>query len=274
MQDQSKFINKKSLGQNFLIDKNILRKIVEYADLSPEDVILEVGSGMGILTRELASAGCRQVYSLEVDKRLERYLLPLENEHPEITIIWGDAVQFAYSTQLNPTPNKMIANIPYHITTPLLWNIITSLGDKGLNYFLLMVQKEAAERLCASPGTKERYPLGITIDAIGKAKRLLNVPPQAFRPIPRVDSSLLEIRINREFHIVSDPCWKRMLRTAFSHRRKKMVNNLIPIMRSIDKSDLGKILETLGIKASSRSEQLTTEQWLQFYRKIRTFILK
>lgn len=268
------FVHKTSLGQNFLIDRNILGKIVENANISNDDVILEVGSGMGILTRELALKGCHKLYSLEIDKRLEEYLLPLEEEFSNLSLIWTDAVRFDYSSRLDPLPNKMIANLPYHITTPLLWKIFTSLVDKGLNYFILMLQKEAAERLCARPGTKERYPLGITIDAMGTAKPIMKVSPQSFRPVPRVDSVLLEIKLHKDFQLGSDPTWKRMLRAAFTQRRKTLINNLIPFIESIGKADLGKIMLELGIDVQKRPEQLTTDQWLNCFKVIGPYMKK
>ncbi len=272
MKDKSLFIHKTSLGQNFLIDRNILGKIVKYANISSDDVVLEVGSGMGILTRELALQGCQRLYSLEIDKRLEEYLLPLEEEFPNLSVIWTDAVKFDYSCRLVPLPNKVIANLPYHITTPLLWKIVSTLVDKGLNYFILMVQKEAAERLCARPGTKERYPLGITIDAMGTAKPLMKVSPQSFRPIPRVDSILLEIKLHKDLQLGSDPTWKKMLRTAFAQRRKTLLNNLVPFIESMEKAELGKIMLELGIDERCRPEQLTTDQWLNCFKVIGPYI--
>lgn len=272
MGDSRRFIHKSTLGQNFLVDKNILYKIIEYADIAPQDVILEVGSGMGVLTRELAASGCRRVLSVEIDNRLKEYLTPLEAEFANLSILWADAVKLDYSSLPEPLPNKMIANIPYNITTPLLWTILSSSICKKLDYFLLMVQKEASERICAPPGTKERYPLGITIDAIGHAKPLHKIPPQAFRPIPRVDSVLLEIIIDKrtsEEYLPSDPGWNRILRTAFSQRRKKLVNNLGTIIKDITKQDIMKIMEDIELDPASRAEELTTENWILFYKALR-----
>jgi 16S rRNA (adenine1518-N6/adenine1519-N6)-dimethyltransferase len=275
MPDNRRFIHKSSLGQNFLVDKNILYKIIEYADISPQDVILEVGSGMGVLTRELAVSGCRRVLSVEIDNRLKEHLIPLEREFSNLSIMWTDAVKLDYSSLSAPLPNKMIANIPYNITTPLLWKILSSSICERLDYFLLMVQKEASDRICADPGTKERYPLGITIDAIGRAKPLHRIPPQAFRPIPRVDSVLLEIRIDKqpsEEYLPSDPRWNRMLRTAFSQRRKKLVNNLGNIIKDISKQDIMQMMEDIEIDPASRAEELTTSNWILFYKALRDHI--
>lgn len=275
MPDNQRFTHKSTLGQNFLVDKNILYKIIEYADISPQDVILEVGSGMGVLTRELAASGCRRVLSVEIDKRLQQYLTPMEGEFTNLSIMWADAVKLDYSSLMDPLPNKMIANIPYNITTPLLWTILSSSICNKLDYFLLMVQKEASDRICAPPGTKERYPLGITIDAIGHAKALHKIPPQAFRPIPRVDSVLLEIKIdkqNSEEYLPSDPRWNRLLRTAFSQRRKKLVNNLGTIIKDITKPDIIQLMGNIEIDPASRAEELTTKHWIMFYKVLRNYI--
>jgi len=268
MSEKPSFIHKTSLGQNFLVDRNILGKIINYADITTQDVVLEVGSGMGILTAELASSGCRKVYSIEIDRRLDPFLAPLQHKYSNLSIIWEDAVKYPFET-MDPFPTKMVANIPYNITTPLLWNILIASQSKGLSYFLLMLQKEAAERICASPCTKERYPLGITIEAIGRAKTLLGVSRMAFRPIPKVKSVLLEIKIENKFHDIYTLSWRKMLKAAFSQRRKKLVNNLVPLLGDMDKNILGQLLKDLGIDAASRAEQLTTPQWIKLHMAIR-----
>lgn len=271
MQKKPSFIHKTSLGQNFLVDKNILGKILEYAAVSSMDVILEVGSGMGVLTSELASSGCRKVYSIEIDRRLDPFLAPLKEKYSNLSIIWADAVKYDFG-KMDPFPTKMVANIPYNITTPLLWELITIPESKQLNYFLIMVQKEAAERICAPPGTKERYPLGITIEAMGKARILRTIPPRAFRPIPKVESALLEIRINKEFSYAYDRIWRNMLKTGFAQRRKKLANNLITMSGKLDKDILAQLMEKLKIDALSRAEQLSTEEWIKLYEGLKSVI--
>ena len=186
MVERKPFRHKKSLGQNFLADRNILRKIVERAAPAPGDVLLEVGAGQGVLTRELLASPCAFLYSMEIDRGLEPFLSDIPLLHPaRFRLIWGDALEADFSL-LSPAPDKVVANIPYNITTPLLWKLLETLPSAA--YFLLMVQKEAADRMIAPPATKERYPLGVTLELTGSVRNVLNVPPTAFRPVRAVNS--------------------------------------------------------------------------------------
>ena len=186
-----KLIPLKQLGQNFLIDKNILEIIISRSELNSNDCVLEIGPGHGILTSALLKKNISCLHSIELDKRFQPELSQLENDNKNLFIHWNDALKFDYKT-LQPFPNKVIANIPYNITTPLIWQLI-KFSEKGLKYHLYMVQKEAAERLTAKPDSKSRYPLGITLEAIGKVNIIKNISRKCFRPIPKVDSCLIEI---------------------------------------------------------------------------------
>ncbi len=252
------FTPRTSLGQNFLVNLDIVRRTVERADISEDDVILEVGPGQGVLTREILNSPCRHLHSVEIDRRLEPFLADLIDE-PRFSLHWGDGVTFDYEN-LDPIPNKVVANIPYHVTTPLIWSIMESLAVKGLSYMILMVQKEAADRLVAPRNTKERYPLGITVEAMGRAKTFMKVSPGSFRPVPRVSSALVEIELNQRQDLPGDELWRKILRTSFSQRRKKLINNLISM--GWDKDTLISWLEISEIPPSARAEELTVEQWL------------
>ena len=135
----------KRYGQNFLVDRNILACIIRQANLSHDDVVLEIGPGHGVLTRAILDGGVRCLHSIEIDERLRPELEELSGNEPSFQLHWGDAVKFDYST-LSPFPNKVIANIPYNITTPLIWELLNFACD-GLTYHLYMLQKEAALRL-------------------------------------------------------------------------------------------------------------------------------
>ncbi|MDY0178547.1 MAG: rRNA adenine dimethyltransferase family protein, partial [Synergistaceae bacterium] len=181
------------IGQNFLVDKNILGVILDSSDVGPGDVVLEVGAGKGVLTEGLLERGASLVHSLEIDRRLEPFLDEIRTRYSNLRILWGDALKGGLPIELDPPPNKMIANIPYHITTPLIWKVLELYSPVGLRYMLLMVQKEAAEKICAPARSKDRYPLGVTIHAMGEARILRRVPPEVFNPSPEVTSALLEI---------------------------------------------------------------------------------
>ena len=243
----------KRFGQNFLIDKNILGLMISQANITENDCVLEIGPGHGVLTRAILAQNVKCLHCVELDERLRPELEEIHDDR--LTLHWGDAVKYDYSS-LEPFPNKVIANIPYKITTPLIWELI-KFADKGLRYMLLMLQKEAAERIIAPPDTKARYPLGVCIEAAGRARVIRNVPPQCFRPIPKVYSAIVEIEIARIFELAGSTLWSEMLRLGFAHRRKTLANNLkgwaIP--------------EGLGEK---RAEDLSANEWVKIYSSAQT----
>jgi len=245
----------KRFGQNFLIDRNILAFMISRADLSDSDCILEIGAGHGILTREILSQKIKCLHSIELDERLRPELEDLAAINPALSLHWSDAVKFDYNS-LNPFPNKVIANIPYNITTPLIYELIKY---SGIKYYLLMLQKESAERITAKPDTKARYPLGIIIELMGHAEIIHKVPRNCFRPVPNVDSVLVEIIINKNFELSRDKLFIEFLHRAFTHRRKTLLNNLRGFM-NID--DWRGILQE---SAALRAEDLTGDKWLEIY---------
>ena len=248
------FVPKKRFGQNFLIDKNILNLIISRAELSSDDCVLEIGPGHGVLTRALLAENISCVHAIELDERLRPELEELASIHKNLYLYFGDAVKFDYG-KLNPMPTKVVANIPYNITTPLIWNLLKYSGA-GLRYFLFMLQKEAALRLTAKPHTKERYPLGVTIEAMGRAAIVKNVARSCFRPVPKVDSAIVEIKIEKNFDLLNNPAWSELLHRAFAHRRKTLLNNLKGL------KNIQEIFIKAGIDENIRAEDLTCEQFL------------
>jgi 16S rRNA (adenine1518-N6/adenine1519-N6)-dimethyltransferase len=257
------FRAKKRLGQNFLADRNVLLEIVKRASIEGEDVVLEVGPGRGVLTRELLSEGCVRLYAVELDRRLASELEPLCEEEPRLHLIWGDAMKVDYGA-LSPFPNKIVANIPYNITTPLIWKML-EFAPRGLTYHLYMVQKEAADRLLAPRDTKDRYPLGVTLEAMGTVTLVRHVPASCFRPMPRVESALVEITLVENFHLMHNTLWSDLLHGAFRQRRKTLVNNLKGFAGI---EDWRPVLEEVQIEEKIRAEDLSTEEWLKLYSRL------
>lgn len=258
------FHARKSLGQNFLVDRNILAEIVERARIAPKDVILEIGPGHGVLTKELLLAGCRYLHAIELDRRLADTLEALRDEYrSRLNVIWDDAMRVDCNA-LSPFPCKAVANIPYNITTPLIWKLL-ELAPRGLTYHLYMVQKEAADRLTAPRDTKERYPLGVTLEAMGEVTLVRKVPPGCFRPIPRVDSAIVEIVLKQNFSLMRNSLWSDLLHASFRQRRKTLLNNLKGF-HGID--DWRSILGEAEVDARIRAEDLSSEQWLMLYRHL------
>jgi len=259
----SSFMNKKRFGQNFLSDKNILKEIVSHAGLSKDDVVLEIGPGQGALTNYLVNSGCRYIHCVEIDNDLENWLKPIENDNSSILKIhFADAVKFNYSS-LSPFPNKAVANIPYNITTPLICSLLIYAED-GLRKHVYTVQLEAAQRLMAKEDTKERYPLGVTLEAMGNVKILRHIARTCFRPVPNVDSCVIEINLTRNFKLGADERWNKFLHEGFRQRRKMLVNNL----KGYKQLEAGNIIDALhkiGIDSKIRAEDLHSEQWLELY---------
>ncbi|HPR90057.1 MAG TPA: 16S rRNA (adenine(1518)-N(6)/adenine(1519)-N(6))-dimethyltransferase RsmA, partial [Synergistaceae bacterium] len=242
---------------------NILLSILEQADLSEKDTVLEIGAGQGVLTRELAASKCSFLFSVEIDEGLSEFLRDITLLYPNtFSLLWRDALAVNYSS-LSPAPTKVVANIPYNITTPLLWRLLEQLPEVGTDYFLLMVQKEAAERITAPPGTKERYPLGITLELMGKSRSVQKVHPRSFRPAPAVESSLLEIRLSGQHtSLPKDILWRSLLRSSFAQRRKKLSNNLRVFRPSVCWNEA---FESSKVHENARAEELTAEQWVALW---------
>ncbi|MCL2009304.1 MAG: 16S rRNA (adenine(1518)-N(6)/adenine(1519)-N(6))-dimethyltransferase RsmA [Synergistaceae bacterium] len=254
------FYAKKRFGQNFLVDRNVLLDITECASVSPSDVILEVGPGYGTMTKELLDRGCARLYAVELDIRFKDVLEKLASDYPGLQVVWGDAVKVDYEAFF-PFPNKVAANIPYNITTPLIWRLLT-FAPRGMNSHVYMVQKEAADRLTAARDTKDRYPLGVSLEVMGEAKVVRRVPPACFRPVPRVDSAVVKITLTRNFHLMLDSLWSDLLHAGFRQRRKTLVNNLKGFGGV---EDWRPRLELSGIEPKIRAEDLSGDEWLRLY---------
>ena len=240
-------------GQNFLVDKNILALMVERSGACEADCVLEIGPGHGVLTRALLSRNVRCVHAIELDERLRPELEELARSDERLVLHFADAVKFDYPS-LKPFPNKVIANIPYNITTPLIWELV-KYAACGLTYHLYMLQREAAQRLVAEPHTKARYPLGVCIEAMGAAKIVHRVSPECFRPVPEVESAVTELTLTRNFELGCSELWSKLLHAGFSQRRKVLANNLKGIA---DCGEFGRM----------RAEDLTCDEWLKIYSSV------
>jgi 16S rRNA (adenine1518-N6/adenine1519-N6)-dimethyltransferase len=201
------------------------------------------------------------LYAVELDVRLRDALEKLRTEFPnELNLVWGDAVKLDYG-RLTPFPNRVVANIPYNITTPLIWRLL-EFAPLGLTSHIYMVQKEAAERLMARPDTKDRYPLGVALEVMGAVSLIRSVASSCFRPAPRVESALVEIRLSRNFHLMKDGRFSALLHAAFRQRRKMLVNNLKNFDPIVNWES---VLEKANTEPKTRAEDLGGEEWLRLY---------
>ena len=244
------FKHSHSLGQNFLTDKNLLTAIVGDAGVTASDRVIEVGAGQGALTRPLAATGAR-VTSYEIDSRLEEYLRPLESEYPALEVVMGDFMK----AELPGEPYKAVANLPYYITTPVLFRF---LDDPDCESVTVMVQKEVAERIIAPPGGKDYGVLSVTTRLVGEPRITRRVPRTMFTPPPNVDSAVVTI-VRRP--VTPDPRTKALVRAAFAMRRKTLLNCLTAA--GYPKPAVLSALSALGLPDAVRGERLSPEEFIK-----------
>lgn len=255
----------KRLGQHFLIDGNILKKIVQVADLHEDDVVLEIGPGIGSLTEVLLEAGAH-VISVEYDKKFSAILKENFIRFDKFHLLEKDA------TKLEPgdlalAPNKVVSNLPYNISAPLVIKLLDEF--KGTYEMIIMVQKEMAMRMTARVGSKDYGQLSLKIEYhCGQAKLLFNVARTVFLPPPKVDSAVIKL-IRREAPLLTPTKEKalfRIITAAFSKRRKTLVNSLSAVGHN--KDDLLKVLGEMGLDPRVRAEELSLDGFIGLEERI------
>ena len=275
MADKRHFIHNTDIGQNFLLVRGVVEFILKRSEPAAGDVVLEIGPGDGILTRGLLTTPLAALYSVEVDDRLRDGIERIAAHDGRYRCFWGDAVRFDYVRELPEMPAKIIANLPYHITTPLMWAFLEQLVPDKTDYMLLMVQLESAERIASPAGHRERSPLGITVEAMGSAEIVRKIPPSAFNPQPRVNSALIEIKIERNRELANDRTWRGLLARSFTQRRKTLVNNWTAGYggSGVTRETALEILAAHDLRATARAEELPLEKWFELA-KVPEFHLK
>jgi 16S rRNA (adenine1518-N6/adenine1519-N6)-dimethyltransferase len=242
---------KKRLGQHFLVDENILRVIDRLADLQPADVVLEIGPGLGVLTRYLA-ARVDHVHAVELDRSLEPHLVGIERT----TLYWRDGLALDPAT-LEPQPTKLVSNLPYNIATPL---VVESLDRApSVRSWCVMVQREVAERFFAEPGTKAYGAVSVLVQLVTVRTGAHAVSREVFRPRPNVDSALVAFR--RDTPGVP-PGVRRVVDAAFAHRRKTLANSLA-LTGVASREQVAGALEAIGRDAAVRAEALTPVEFVE-----------
>ena len=254
-------IPRKRLGQHFLVDRNILNKVIRAARVGKEDVVVEVGPGLGGMTLALARE-VKKVIAIEIDRKLVAILKEKVAGHPNVEVVESDIlkVDFKHLLEKEGHPIKVVANLPYQISTPLLFRFIES--KEAFSTFTLMLQKEVAERMVAPPGKKEYGPLSIFVQMFLDVSIRFSIKPSAFSPPPKVESAVVHM-VWKEKPMVqkNDEEWfKRVVKGSFAYRRKTLFNALkhseLPIHESI-----GSSMEKIGIDPRRRPETLTIEEF-------------
>lgn len=262
---------KKSFGQNFLTDLNVLKNIVEAADITANDNVIEIGPGIGALTEQLAQAG-GEVLALEIDQDLIPVLKEVLSPYDNVKVINQDVLQANLPELIkkefkDPSrPIKVVANLPYYITSPILMNLLASPVEWAT--ICVMMQKEVAQRLTAKPGTKQYGALTLAIEYQMQAKIAFDVSRKVFVPAPNVDSAIV-VLTPRTNPLPVQPFDKQKLfgfiRGCFAHRRKSLWNNLQSVIGKdpVVKEKMTAVLTQLDISPQIRPEKLTLEQFIE-----------
>ncbi len=248
----------KRLGQNFLIDPNIVRKIVATANLSPADTVFEIGPGRGVLTEALSRA-VRRVVAVEIDPQLHRLLQDRQADWPNVQLVCADALTYPLETV--STGAIVVANLPYYLSTPLLFRLLEQ--RHRFPRLVLMLQNEVADRLVAKAGTADYGVLSVMAQYAAEITKVFRVSAQCFRPRPEVGSAVVSLRTKKEtvLSLQEESTFARLVKSAFAHRRKTLVNSLRD--EGYTSQAVIRALTDMGITVTARAETLTLEQFVQ-----------
>ena len=259
------FVFQKKFGQNFLIDTHVLDKIISAAEITKEDFVLEIGPGIGTMTQYLACAA-REVVAVEIDKALIPILEDTLQEYSNVTVLNEDILKVDIKKLAdehnNGKPIKVVANLPYYITTPIIMGLFE--GDVPIESITVMVQKEVADRMQVGPGTKEYGALSLAVQYYAEPYIVANVPPNCFMPRPKVGSAVIRLTRHAEPPVeVSDTkLMFRIIRASFNQRRKTLANGLnnSPEL-SFGKEEIQRAIKACGFPEGIRGEALTLEEF-------------
>lgn len=248
----------KRLGQNFLIDAGIVQGIVDAADIKPGDRVLEIGPGIGTLTQALCEAGA-DVTCVELDKRLPEILAHTLESYDNVRVIQGDILKVNILEIMGEEPFKVVANLPYYITTPIIMELLEK--HLPITDIVVMVQKEVAERMAATPGGKTYGALSVAVQYYTIPEIALYVPPRSFMPPPEVDSVVVDCKVRQEpaVDLIDEKMFFRVVKAAFGQRRKTLNNALKSI--GVDKNIIADVLAQAGVETTRRGETLTMEEF-------------
>ena len=246
---------KKSLGQNFLIDNNILNKIIDASEIEKDSLVIEIGCGSGNLTKKLCEKAS-YVLGYEIDKSVKEYLLDNLKGYDNYKIIFGDFLKCNLKEDIKELKYKniyVVANVPYYITTPILEKIIDTKIDT--NNIVLMVQKEVGDRFSSKPGSKEYGSITVFLNYFYDIKKLFIVNKNSFLPKPKIDSVVISLKKKEKIKINNEEFFFKLIRDSFKFRRKNIRNNL----KDYDLNKIEEVLKKYGYDLNVRSEELSLE---------------
>lgn len=254
----------KSLGQNFLTDSNVVSRIVDTAEITEDDLVIEIGPGIGSMTGELASRAGR-VIAVEIDKHLIPALEDNLKDFSNLEIINEDIMKVSVKAVTENRQNmrlKVVANLPYYITTPIIMKLLEE--DNDIELMVFMVQKEVAQRMVAKPGGKDYGALSVAVQYYAQPEKVFDVPPHCFIPQPEVDSTIVKLKKNKKPPVIlkDKDMFFKVVKAAFGQRRKTLLNALAnseALSRS--KEEVREILSVVNIDENTRGETLSMEQF-------------
>lgn len=264
---------KKSLGQNFLVDEGVAARIVREVAPRADETVIEIGAGRGALTARLVAQVGRLV-AIEFDRELVPVLEKRFDARENFTLIEGDALEVDYCTAIAPAPHaRVVANLPYNISTAILQRLFEQ--RRCLTEMILMLQREVVERITAAPGTGERGYLSVLTEAYCEAQPLFDVAPEAFRPVPKVWSTVVRLRVRESAaaEVSNEALLWQAVGAGFAQRRKTIFNNLrhapqtlLPRVEATGGANA--LLEAAGIEPQRRAETLTLAEWVALARRL------
>lgn len=247
----------KRLGQNFLVDETVVDRIVAAAGVAPGDAVLEIGPGIGTLTQGLLEAGAK-VVAVELDRRLVEVLADTLAGYDAVRVVHGDILKTDISREMATAPFKVVANLPYYITTPILMGILEQ--RLPVSVLVTMVQKEVAERMVAAPGGKDYGALSVAVQYYTAPEIAFLVPPQAFIPAPAVESAVIRCAVREQppVTVASEATFFRVVKAAFAQRRKTLANALKAAGLA---ADAAAVLAAAGVDGGRRGETLSLAEF-------------
>lgn len=272
------FVFQKKFGQNFLIDTHILEKIIDSANLTKEDFVVEIGPGIGTMTQYLAEAA-REVAAIEIDTKLIPILEDTLRDYHNVTIINEDVLKVDIKKLAEEKnggkPVKVVANLPYYITTPIIMGLFES--KVPVESITIMVQKEVADRMMVGPGTKDYGALSLAVQYYAKPRIVANVPPNCFIPRPKVGSSVIQLMRHKEspVEVDNEEMMFKVIRASFNQRRKTLANGLknSPEIH-LSKEMIEEILIKAGLPLNIRGETLTLSGFASLSNLINKYVTK
>jgi len=255
---------RKNLGQSFLMDENVIRNIAEKANVTGDDIVVEIGAGIGVLTEYLAQNAAR-VIAVELDDKLVEVLKDRLSGYSNIQIYHGNILRFDFRTiaRTGRQKIKVVGNIPYNISSPVLFYLLSFRGV--INSFVLMMQKEVIDRLVASPGGKSYGVPSVILQMFATVEKVFDVPASCFYPRPKVNSSVIKgfFPEGPLIKLIDEDFFVRLVRDAFAQRRKMLINNLkqSKLLEGAPESLLKEALMLAGIDSGRRGETLSIEEF-------------